>query len=59
METTEMISFLKHLVDDFHNQGEHFKFTSQDVDTIYAIALRMESMQTALGKLLIQTSGLQ
>lgn len=58
MKTTEMILFLKNLVDDFHNQGEHFKFTSQDAEKICEIALRMESMQTTLGKLLIQTSGL-
>ena len=44
METTEMISFLKHLVDDFYNQGEHFQFTTEDADTIYSIALRMETM---------------
>lgn len=44
METIEMISFLKHLVDDFYNQGEYFKFTTEDADTIYSIALRMETM---------------
>ena len=44
METKEMVNFLKNLNDDFYNQGEHFEFTSQDADTIYAIALRMETM---------------
>lgn len=44
METTEMIAFLKHLNDDFYGQGEYFEFTSQDADTIYEIALRMETM---------------
>lgn len=44
METTEMIAFLKHLNDDFYGQGKHFVFTSQDADTIYEIALRMETM---------------
>lgn len=44
METIEMINFLKNLNDDFYSQGEYFEFTSQDADTIYEIALRMETM---------------
>lgn len=50
METTEMIAFLKHINDDFYGQREHFKFTSQDADTIYAIALRMETMLEKIQK---------
>lgn len=50
MSTTEMINFLKALKDDFYGQGEHFEFTSQDADTIYEIALRMETMLEKMQK---------
>ena len=44
MEITEMVTYLKRLVDDFYGQGKHFEFTARDANIILDAALKLEVM---------------
>ena len=45
METEEMIAFLKALRNNFYANGNHYELSTSDADALYAIALRMETLQ--------------
>lgn len=41
----DAIVYLKHLCDDFNNQGEHFEFVSKDAEMILMVVKRLEELQ--------------
>ena len=45
MDTNDIITYLRHLCEDFKNQYEHFEFTAKDVEIISKAIQELEEIK--------------
>lgn len=45
VDVNDAIAYLKHLCEDFKNQGEHFEFVQKDAEMILKVIKRLEELQ--------------
>lgn len=45
VDTNDIVAYLKHLCEDFKNQGEHFEFVAKDVEMISKAIQKLEELK--------------
>jgi hypothetical protein len=45
VDVNDAIAYLKHLCEDFKNQGNHFEFVQKDAEMILKVIKRLEELQ--------------